>query len=51
MAGETFATGAADGGTEGFMIGDSGDDVHDDGLPGQGMRFAAHAAVGDARDA
>ena len=34
-----------------FVIGERGDDVHDDGLAGQGMGLAAHAAVGDARDA
>jgi hypothetical protein len=51
VAGETFATSAADDGAQGFVIGGCGDDIHDDGLAGQGMGLAAHAAVGDARDA
>ena len=51
MTGEAFATGGPDGGAEGFVIGERGDDVHDDGLAGEGAGFTPHAAVGYARDA
>ena len=48
MAGEAFTAGAADGGSQGFLVGDRGDDVHDDSLAGKRVRFAPGTAIGHA---
>ena len=50
MSGKARTASVADGGAEAFLIGILGDDVHNDSLSGERMRFSANATISDAGD-